>query len=154
METIAFLTGTWNITSFDYIDNEWKQGGSSKATFEQKLDGAVLQEAVKIDGPKYQLDMINTISFDPFAKQYNLASIDKKFSYIDLFEGEYLEQEQCLRFNNIKRGVPIKLEQGTMYFQVSWTRISNSKVIFLVESSKDGSATWLPESKIAYSRTQ
>lgn len=149
---LDFLIGAWNILSYDYIDGQWQAGEPNTAVIEPILDGMSLKEFMQVKGPKYDVQMTTIFTYDPFAKEFHVASIDKKFSYIDVFDGQFDEVKTSLEVNNFKRGVPLLVNDRPMSFRLSWTSLAEEGVEFLVESTVDEGKIWKPESRIVYTK--
>ncbi len=139
---LSILVGDWVVAASDAVEGEPTVTAEGVSSIAPMLGGAMLRETARIPGVKYNLTLENIISYDQFQGVYRVASMDKEFGLVSVFEGGLADgvlQVSDVRFN----------PSGPMNFRLTWDLRGPSPLV-RIDGSVDGGATWREESRLAY----
>ncbi len=151
MKALHMLSGQWEIENYVNEQGEWKNIGNTSSTIELVHDGKFISENSKFLTAFGEINMITFIGFDGKRSQYKLSAMDKEYGLMDIYLGEWINNE--LIFDNINSDLPVKLEDGgEMHFRLTYKEISADSFTHLVEGSTDKGRTWFIFSKSLFKR--
>ena len=84
------------------------------------------------------------ITYDQYRKLYRLAAIDDTFGLMDIYEGDFMN-DNTLQVTNLRADTNFPTNDGgEMYFRLTFTELDENTREFLVERSSDNGANWQP----------
>jgi len=151
---LSFLLGKYMVSVYrPAAEGTWQKVGAGRTTFEPILDGRFIRETSVTKGENGPMTMESTIGYDLRYKKLRLFAIDKEFGVMDAYIG--FMKDDYLIFTNINADIPFVAENGDkMSFRMSFHKLEQGNLEFIVEWTKDGGVTWFPFTRHMYTKRE
>lgn len=154
MQAMAFLEGEWDARYYQYdAGGEPVYTGENVTRYEITLDGQLIEETMTILGARMDFPMRTFLSWDVAKEVYRMAAVDQPGGMMDVYEGRLVDG--VLSMTNLEHETFYRNADGKpMAFRLTWRFPSAAPDSFELgaEISVDLGATWMPMSRVEYSR--
>jgi hypothetical protein len=149
MAKLLPMVGKWEI-AFARRNNPnspWEES-KRQSSMEPLLGGAILQERVKTaEGG----EILRTLSYDKYRKQYRVTQISDRQSFLDIEEGTFGEDGRLV-VSNEKSGTTQEVFGTTVHSRLAFFEIGENGFKIEVDVSVDGGKNWFTAAKADYTR--
>jgi hypothetical protein len=145
------MAGKWKVTVSRRQSPQAPYSESERTSIvESGMSGALLRERFQEDDGS---DVIRTLSYDRFRKNYRLTEIEESRGLLDLMVGE-LDDAGRLVVSNLETGTPTEMFGMTIHFRLAIFDVTENGFQSETEVSIDGGENWWVALKESYSRSE
>ena len=140
-----FWVGEWTGIEKGLRDGEMKSLSTTHVSATKILDGCALLELNEVDAGDVAFKSVTVRSFDTQKKTWMLHYTDNINNTFQVWDGAEVDGQWRFSTERILDGKKVLV-------RLSWTVVSRDQVTWQIDRSTDDGATWMPRSKIEFTR--